>query len=144
MGLKTRIMSLLMAMIMLFSLLPVEVFAGDAANQPSTDTNTFFTDIGDRFQATNSDAYPMTIVTPEGETETCLQSGDASKGSSESGITLQILKPINLSFQYSGSSEKKWDYLKITQNGNELTSNDKGSYSGTVDWQIRTSAGSQF
>ena len=129
-----------MAMIMLFSLLPVEVFAEDAANQPSTDISTFFTDIGDRVQATNSDAYPMTIVTPEGETETCLQSGNASKGSSESGITLQILKPINLSFQYSVSSEKRWDYLKITRNGNELTSNDKGSYSGTVDWQIYTLA----
>lgn len=88
--------------------------------QTATDTsasfNAFFAGLKDIATVENDETYPMAVD----DTENALVSTNGGVGSSVSGITLTFLKTAKLSFLYKASSEKNFDFLKLTHNDTVL------------------------
>lgn len=101
------------------------------ATQTGSDFETFFTELKDVATVANDEDYPFEVT----EDKTALVSSNAGVGSSNAGITLTFLKTAKLTFFYKASSEKGFDFLKISRGTTVLngTYNEKVNFSGDME-----------
>lgn len=121
---RTRVFSLVLALVMILGLLPGTV---SAVETPSFDD--FFQNI------------PATVTNGSGTTAWSIKdvggeyvlASPSGKSYSTCSITLQFNQDAQLHFEYKISCEKTYDYFVIKYNNTDLAT-PKNAYSGEVDW----------
>ena len=118
---KKRLLSMVLAVIMLMSLIPTSVFAATKSVDDYFDGLPIAADSG-----TGTTAWK--VSTKDGEE--VLMSGNAGKNYSSSTLTLTFTEDTHLTFEYKVSSETKYDKCTITLGSNTLVN----SVSGDQNW----------
>lgn len=118
---KKRLLSMVLAVIMLMSLIPMSVFAATKSVDDYFDGLPIAADSG-----TGTTAWK--VSTKDGEE--VLMSGNAGKNYSSSTLTLTFTEDTHLTFEYKVSSEAKYDKCTITLGSNTLVN----SVSGDQNW----------
>lgn len=114
---KKRIAALLLALVMIFGLIPADVFAAAT--------------IDEVFGSMPVSANPGTGTTAWKAGEGgMLQSGNKGKAYSTSTLTLTFTADTHFSFEYKVSTEEKYDKVTITHGGSVLVN----GVSGEIDW----------
>ncbi len=113
---------------------PAGVYTFDVVEQnaaPDTNVDSFFTGLDGVATVENTKKYPLMV----NEDGTALVTTNAGQDNSESGVTLTFQKTAELHFQFKTDCESKWDFVKISLNGNALNSNynDRADFSGKME-----------
>ena len=121
---KKRVISLLLALVLAFGLLPTAAWAAGTISDYFSDMPiTAETEPGSPYSAKK-----WTVSTLDGET--VLVSGNKGKSNSSSTLQLTMKDTINLSFEYKVSTEQKFDKLTISNGDTQLVN----GVSGLTDW----------
>ena len=126
---KKRVISLLLALVLAFGLLPTAAWAA------GTTFETYFNKVRLPATATNPTNYSgkWKVTTKDGGE--VLKSG-ALNGSTAS-FTLTFTEDTHLSFEYKVSSGSNYNYFSLSQNDTELTA-EGSKYGNNVDWTLYT------
>ena len=119
---KKRLLSMVLAVIMLMSLIPMSVFAATKSVDDYFDGLPIAADPG-----TGTTAWK--VSTKDGEE--VLMSGNAGKNYSSSTLTLTFTEDTHLSFEYKVSSEAKYDKCTITLGSTTLVDGESGDQNWT-------------
>ena len=119
---KKRLLSMVLAVIMLMSLIPTSVFAATRSVDDYFDGLPIAADSG-----TGTTAWK--VSTKDGEE--VLMSGNAGKNYSSSTLTLTFTEDTHLTFEYKVSSETKYDKCTITLGSNTLVNGKSGDQNWT-------------
>ena len=119
---KKRLLSMVLAVIMLMSLIPMSVFAATKSVDDYFDGLPIAADSG-----TGTTAWK--VSTKDGEE--VLMSGNAGKNYSSSTLTLTFTEDTHLTFEYKVSSETKYDKCTITLGSNTLVNGKSGDQNWT-------------
>ena len=122
---KKRLLSLALAFVLAFSLLPTAAWAATKT------LSEYFN--GMQITAETEPGYPNSrnkwkVSTLDGET--VLVSGNNGKSNSSSTLQLTMTDSVNLSFEYKVSTEQKFDKLTISNGDTKLVN----EVSGLIDW----------
>ena len=119
---KKRLLSMVLAVIMLMSLIPMSVFAATKSVDDYFDGLPIAADPG-----TGTTAWK--VGTKDGQE--VLLSGSAGKSYSSSTLTLTFTEDTHLTFEYKVSSEAKYDKCTITLGSNTLVNGKSGDQNWT-------------
>ncbi len=125
---KKRILSLLLAFVLLAGLLPAQAAA---AETPTFDA--YFSALGLPAAVKNATSATLRWKTDALAGETVLKSPSGFQ-SSTGAFSLTFTSDTHLTFEYKISSEEKYDYFSIKYDGKSLTDSNNAAYSGVVDW----------
>lgn len=127
---RNRILSLLLTLAMTASLLP-----GTALAAAPTFEDFFDGVPATASQPSGTSSFQWKVVELDDGSGYALRSSTSTYQYSARAITLTFQESVQLSFAYRISSTKASNYLQIKYDGKDLTSSDKASFSGEIDWR---------